>query len=149
MSQGLNALNTTMNDVRTIPLRMEAFTTDECAEHWLTIERHIRPALDFSPDITLEDVRNAIFREQYHVVGVYRNDEMVGAVVYKVQQNDTAFILAIGGHWIAHDNGIDQFKDFLRYFGMTRMQGIARPSVARLWQRLGVRQIYTVMETEL
>ena len=145
----LIALNTTMNDVRTIPLRMEAFNTDECAEHWLELEQYIAPALDFSPDITLADVREAIFREQYHVVAVYRAHDMVGAVVYKVQHNDTAFILAIGGLWIAHATGIEQFKDFLRYFGMRRMQGIARPSVARLWQRLGVRPIYTVMETEL
>ena len=138
-----------MNDVRIQPLRMEIFSTDECAEHWPTIERHIRPALDFTTDITIDDVRSAIFKELYHVVGVYRDNKMVGAVVYKVQQETTAFILAIGGLWIAHENGIEQFKDFLRYFGMTRMQGIARPSVARLWQRLGIRQVYTVMETEL
>jgi hypothetical protein len=74
---------------------------------------------------------------------------MIGAVVYKVQQETTAFILAMGGFWIAQADGIAQFKEFLRYFGMTRMQGIARPSVARMWQRLGVRQVYTVMETEL
>jgi len=145
----MTALNTTMNDVRTIPLRLEAFTTDDCAEHWAEIERHIAPAMDFSPDITMADVREAIFREQYHVVAVYRDEEMVGAVVYKIQQETTAFILAMGGFWIAHADGIEQFKDFLRYFGMTRMQGIARPSVARMWQRLGVRQVYTVMETEL
>lgn len=145
----MKALNTTMNDVRTQPLRMAAFTTDECVEHWSEIERHIAPAMDFSPDITLEDVREAVLNQVYHVVGVYRQDKMVGAVVYKIQQKTTAFILAIGGFWLAHDTGLAQFKDFLRYFGMRRMQGIARPSVARLWQRLGVRQIYTVMETEL
>jgi hypothetical protein len=138
-----------MNDVQTIPLRMEAFTTDQCVENWPIIERLIGPAMDFSPDITLEDVRKAVFRELYHVVGVYRDNEMVGAVVYKIQQETTAFILAIGGLWIAHESGIAQFKDFLRYFGMTRMQGIARPSVARMWQRLGIRQVYTVMETQL
>lgn len=143
------ALNTTMNHVRTQPLRMEAFTADDCAEHWAEIERHIAPAMDFSPDITMADVRSAIFNDMYHVVAVYRGAEMIGAVVYKIQQQTTAFILAIGGFWIAHEDGIAQFKDFLRYFGMTRMQGIARPSVARLWKRLGVRQIYTVMETEL
>jgi len=145
----LLVLNTTMNHVRTQPLRLEAFGTDECAEHWSEIERYIAPAMDFSPDITLDDVRQAIFREQYHVVAVYRDEEMVGAVVYKIQQETTAFILAMGGFWIAHPDGIEQFKDFLRYFGMTRMQGIARPSVARMWQRLGVRPVYTVMETEL
>jgi len=145
----LIALNTTMNDVRTIPLRLEAFTTDDCAEHWLEIERHIAPAMDFSPDITLADVRTAIFNEQYHVVGVYRVDELVGSVVYKIQQETTAFILAMGGYWITQADSIDQFKDFLRFFGIRRMQGIARPSVARLWQRMGVRQIYTVMETEI
>jgi len=145
----MTALNTTMNDVRTIPLRLEAFTTDDCAEHWAEIERHIAPAMDFSPDITMADVRTAIFNDLYHVVAVYRGSEMIGAVVYKIQQSTTAFILAMGGFWMAHEDGIAQFKDFLRYFGITRMQGIARPSVARLWQRLGVRQIYTVMETEL
>ena len=148
----MDTLNTNMNEIQTQSLTMVAFSEDESKLFWNDIERHIEHALDFSPDVTLEDVRRAVFKGTYHVIGVYRNQTMVGAVVYKLQSIKgvtVAFVMAIGGRWIATATGIDQFKEFLRAFGVSKLQGIARPSVARLWQKLGVTPIYTVMETNL
>jgi len=145
-------LNNNMSETHTQSLSMTAFSESESKLLWNDIERHIEHALDFSPDVTLEDVRRAVFKGTYHVIGVYRNNAMVGAVIYKLQSihgKTVAFVMAIGGRWIATPTGIETFKEFLRAFGVSKLQGIARPSVARLWQKLGVTPIYTVMETNL
>jgi hypothetical protein len=141
-----------MNDLQTRPLHLVAFSEEDSVNHWDSIEHHIKHALDFSPDITLDDVRRAVFNGTYNVIAVLRSGDIVGAVVYKLQHikgHLVAFVMAIGGRWIATENGIGEFKDFLRGFGVTKLQGIARPSVARLWTKLGVTPLYTVMETVL
>ena len=141
-----------MNETRSQQLIMSALNTDDCQEHWDEIGRHLEHALDFSPDITIEDVRRAVMQGTYHVIAVFKDNKMAGAVVYKLESqknNLTAFVLAIGGRWICYEDSIAQFKDLLRSFGVTRLQGIARPSVARMWSKLGVTPLYTVMETVL
>ena len=127
-------------------------TKEQAIESWEAIYKHIEHALDFSPDITIDDVKVAVAKGLYQVVAVERDNTLAGVVVLKFQEvkgNKIAWVLAIGGRWICHATSIAQFKEFLKGLGVNKLQGIARPSVARLWTKLGVTPLYTVMETNL
>ena len=141
-----------MNSIVTQQLTMTIMTKEQAIESWAEIHKHIEHALDFSPDITIEDVKAAVAKGAYQVVAVERNNTLAGAVVFKMQEvrgAKIAWVLAIGGRWICHSTSIAQFKEFLRGLGVNKLQGIARPSVARLWTKLGVTPLYTVMETNI
>jgi len=141
-----------MNSIvdKTIVLRI--LSTVEVKEFWPQVETLIATALDFSPDVTLATVAAACQAGTYQVIVIERDNKWVGAVVLKFIQTKTdkiAWVMAIGGRWICHSKSIVQFKQFLKSLAVTKLQGIARPSVARLWQRLGVTPLYTVMETNI
>lgn len=59
-----------------------------------------------------------------------------------------AFITAIGGK--TDVNGFNQFKDWVKSSGGTKIQGATFESVARLWKmKLGFKHKYTIMEYAL
>ena len=141
-----------MISIETRRLEMSIMTTQQAIDSWDAIYKHIEHALDFSPDITVEDIRVAVAKGLYQVIAVKRDDQLAGVVVLKFQDiksNKVAWVLAIGGRWICHTASIAQFKEFLKGLGVNKLQGIARPSVARLWTKLGVTPLYTVMETNI
>jgi hypothetical protein len=59
-----------------------------------------------------------------------------------------AFLTAIGGK--TDLNAFNQFKDWVKASGGTKIQGATFESVARLWKmKLGFKHKYTIMEYEL
>jgi hypothetical protein len=59
-----------------------------------------------------------------------------------------AFLTAIGGK--TDLNAFNQFKDWVKASGGTKIQGATFESVARLWKmKLGFKYKYTIMEYEL
>ena len=141
-----------MIGIETKLLTMRIMNMQEAVNSWPEIHKHIEHALDFSPDITIADVKIAVEKNLYQVIAVERDDTLAGVVVLKLQEvkgNKIAWVLAMGGRWICHSTSIAQFKEFLRGLGVNKLQGIARPSVARLWTKLGVTPLYTVMETNI
>lgn len=141
-----------MISIETRRLEMRIMAVPEVQSQWDAIYKHIEHALDFSPDITVEDIKAAVFKGLYQVIAVERDKQLAGVVVLKFQDikgNKVAWVLAIGGRWICHNVSIAQFKEFLKGLGVNKLQGIARPSVARLWTKLGVTPLYTVMETNI
>lgn len=121
---------------------------------WDKIEHWLESSLDFSPDLKLADLKQLILKGQVTVIGVHRGQdtELQGAVAIQFKYSKAgkvALVLAIGGRWVCSAEGIGKLKEILRNLNVVKMQGIARPSVARLWERLGVKPLYTVMETDI
>jgi hypothetical protein len=60
-----------------------------------------------------------------------------------------AFITAIGGKLISNKETFDQMKTILNKFGATKLQGYARKSVVRLWERFDFKPVNTLIEVKI
>lgn len=136
----------------TTDLTLKVLNRAQVNEQWSDIEPFLKNSLDYSPDTKYEDIIVPCQSGQWIVVLAYRETELVGAVAIKFRmsrQEKIAVVVAMGGNWICTQQGMDSLRDILRKTGAVKMQGIARFSVARMWQRLGVKPLYTVMETDI
>jgi hypothetical protein len=64
-------------------------------------------------------------------------------------KNRVAFITLIGGKLISGQDTFKQLSDILRLAGATKIQGMARPAIARLWKQFGFEQRTTLVEVKL
>jgi hypothetical protein len=60
-----------------------------------------------------------------------------------------AYVCAIGGRMLANEETSKQFFDLLKQHGAHRIQGAARPSIVRLWRRIGLEEKYSIVEAKL
>ena len=60
-----------------------------------------------------------------------------------------AFVTTIGGKLISNQDTFAQLKELLKQRGATKIQGIARESIIRLWHRYGFEPRNTIVETLL
>lgn len=120
---------------------------------WPLVEGYLSSALEHSKgDYTLESVKVLLVTGQWLLI-VFVDDEGVkgaATVCFNNRPNDrVAFITAIGGKLI---NGVEnyvQFKELLRTFGATCIEGAVRGSVARLWSRYGFEEKYRIVGVKL
>jgi hypothetical protein len=64
-------------------------------------------------------------------------------------KNRVAFITLIGGKLISSQDTFKQLSNILRLAGATKIQGMARPAIARLWKQFGFEQRTTLVEVKL
>ena len=64
-------------------------------------------------------------------------------------KNRVAFITLIGGKLISSQETFEQLSNILRLAGATKIQGMARPAIARLWRQFGFEQRTTLVEVKL
>jgi hypothetical protein len=60
-----------------------------------------------------------------------------------------AFVTAIGGKLITNENTFAQLQEVCRANGATKIQGLARESIARLWHKFGFSQRAIMVEYKL
>lgn len=72
-------------------------------------------------------------------------------VAFENYPNDRiAFVTSVGGKMICDADAWQQFEDWARQHGATKIRGYAHKSVARLWrQKFGVEQRYLIVEKPL
>jgi len=63
--------------------------------------------------------------------------------------NRVAFITLIGGKLISSKDTFEQLSNILKNAGATKIQGMARPAIARLWKRYGFEERTTLVEVKL
>jgi hypothetical protein len=122
--------------------------------HWDEIAKYLQPALDLSgvEEFNLDQMKNYIVNKQWKLFVVAEGEKICGAVVvcFANYPNDCiAFVTAIGGKFISNKAISDQFKELLKSMGATKIQGYARDSVARLWNRIGFKNKQTLVEYRL
>jgi hypothetical protein len=66
-----------------------------------------------------------------------------------ILKNRVAFITLIGGKLISNKDTFEQMSNILRHAGATKIQGMARPAIARLWKRYGFEERTTLVEVKL
>lgn len=121
---------------------------------WTKVEKFIEEALKWGEDdYTLEQVKVYITRGDWMLlVAVDEVGTIHGAAavhIYNMPNDRVAFVVAIGGRLISSAETYEQLCSLVKSFGATKIQGVARESIARLWKRYGFRERYILVEAKL
>jgi hypothetical protein len=123
-------------------------------QHWEEIAKYLQPALDLGDveEFTLDQMKVYILNGSWTLFVVAEEGKLCGAVVVAFSNypnNRVAFVTAIGGKFISSKETFENFKVALKNMGATKIQGGARESVARLWNRLGFKNKQILVEYKL
>ena len=123
-------------------------------QHWDAIAEYLQPALDLSgvEEFNLDQLKVFVVNGTWTLFIVVEENKLCGAVVvaFSNYPNDRiAYVTAIGGKFISSKETFTKFKDALKSMGATKIQGGARESVARLWNRLGFNNKQILVEYKL
>ncbi len=120
---------------------------------WPKVSDFVEAALEFQTDYTLEHAKVYLTSGQWTLIVAVEDDGSIrgaAAVQFINRPNDrVAFVLAMGGRLISSQETYLQFKDILRAFGATYIEGAARESIARLWTRYGFEEKYRIVGAKI
>lgn len=120
---------------------------------WPKVEEYIKSALEHQTDYDIEHVKVFLTAGTWVLIVAVGDDGFIhgaATVSFNNRPNDrVAFITTIGGRLISNQNTFLQLKDVLRFFGATYIEGAARESIARLWQRYGLEEKYRIVGAKL
>lgn len=127
---------------------------NNAAQSWPLVEPHLAEAIPYSEgDYTIEQVKVMVNIGQWLLlVAIDENNNVCGAATISFvngPNHRTAFITLIGGKLITNSDTFKQMGDILRSNGATRLQGMVRPSIARLSKRYGLYERTTLVEAML
>ncbi len=121
-------------------------------QNWHLVKDYLTEALQFSDEYTADQVKVFLANGQWLLIAALKDNNIKGCctVVFINYPNDrVAFVTAIGGKFISDKNIYNEFVSMLKTFGATKVQGAARPSIVRLWRRLGFAEKYSIVETKI
>ena len=123
-------------------------------QHWEEVAKYLNPALELSgvEEFTLDQMKVYILNGNWTLFVVVEEEKLCGAVVVAFSNypnHRVAFVTAIGGKFISSKETFEKFKVALKNMGATKIQGGARESVARLWNRLGFKNKQILVEYKL
>ena len=123
-------------------------------QHWDEVAKYLQPALDLGgvEDFSLDQMKVYITNGNWTLFVVVEDGKLCGAVVVAFSNypnNRIAFVTAIGGKFISSKETFEKFKVALKNMGATKIQGCARPSVARLWNRIGFKSKQILVEQKI
>ena len=121
---------------------------------WHLVEKFIEDALKWGEDdYTIEQARQNIADGKWMLVVAVDEQQVIhGAAainLYNMPNARIAFVVAMGGRLITSPEMYKQFCNILKSFGATKIRGVSRESVARLWQKFGFRERYILVEAKL
>jgi hypothetical protein len=124
-----------------------------CAQTWPKVEGFIENARQHGyGDYTIDQIRLLVNMGQWLLIVATENDEMRGAATVSFinyPNSRVAFITAIGGKLISSQDTFQQMCEILKAHGATKIQGMARESVARLWKRYGFEERSVMVEVRI
>jgi hypothetical protein len=89
----------------------------------------------------------------YLLVGVDTAGTVHTAIAVQLQtypHYTVAHIFSIGGRWVlANRRHWSDIKAWLKQQGANKVQGSCKPAQARLWRRLGMDSVYTIVRQDL
>jgi hypothetical protein len=121
---------------------------------WPQIEKYVLSAMEYGHgDYTIDQIRLLINTGQWLLmVALDEEGEVHGAAAssfLNYPNSRVAFITFIGGKLISNQETFKQMSDILKQHGATKIQGMARPSIARLWKRYGFEERTTLVEVKI
>ena len=122
---------------------------------WEKVEPFIKDAEEKfgGAEYTTEQIKvYLILGDWMLLVATDENKEIHGAATVNFinyPASRVAFVTAIGGKLITSPDTFAQMSSIFKANGATKIQGMARESVARLWKRFGFIDKATLVETKL
>ena len=134
-------------------MRLEQIQPQYVVQIWPDVEPLLEPAMAHSAGECSLDQLKAMLVAGRQALLVFWDDQGIhGAlsVAPELYPNASiACVTACGGRAIANKENFDQLAAWCREHGHTRLRGFTFTPATRLWQRLGMQEIYRVMETTL
>lgn len=130
----------------------------DCHRVWSEVEPFIRAALAEEntgrrPEYSADNVRADLVCGRQFLFCLFDDDERIlGCATVSIVDYafaSVAFVTTIGGRIFADKEKLAQFEHLLRLHGATKIQGYARPSVKRLWARVGFEPVCELVEREI
>jgi hypothetical protein len=103
-------------------------------------------------DFSTESIRDGVLAGRLHLLLITDGPEVVGASVIAYQKRagkTVAHIHAMAGNGVTTGDNWVQLKTIFEKEGASHVEAVMRPSVARLWSRLGFKESHRVFEVEL
>lgn len=127
---------------------------EHAAQMWPLVETYIKSAMEHGHgDYTLDQVKLLVCMGQWLLMIAMDEDSKIhGAATASFMNypNDrVGFITFIGGKLITNQETFKQMCDILKQRGATKVQGMARPAIARLWKRYGFNERSTLVEVRI
>ena len=122
---------------------------------WERVEPFIKSAHDKFGDAeyTVEQIKvYLVIGEWMLVVATDEQSEIQGAATVSFinyPSDRVAFITAIGGKLVTNQDTFGQMSNLLKANGATKIQGVAKEAVARLWKRFGFADKAILVEVKL
>lgn len=141
-------------------LQIRTVSVEYVAQVWPHVEQFLKDALtkgdptpEWSDNYDISHVQGFLAAGTWLLlVAVDENSQVHGAATVSFAnypKNRVAFITLIGGKLISNKDTFEQMSAILRSYGATKIQGMARPSIARLWKRYGFEERTTLVEVKL
>jgi len=136
-------------------LKLVHIPTHFVSQIWEKVCPFIANALEYAQDdYTIDQVKVYLSTGQWiMIVASNEINEVVGAstITFHNYPNDrVAFVTTVGGKFISDTDTYNQFKEILKGFGATKIQGAARKSIARLWRtKLGFKERHIIVEAKI
>ena len=136
-------------------LSIQPVATQFVNQAWPMVEEFIKSAEEKSGEVeyTADQIKVYLITGQWMLLVAADEEQKVhgAATVNFVNypSDRVAFITAIGGKLIANEETFAQMCAILKDCGATKIQGMARESVARLWKRFGFEERSILVEAKI
>jgi hypothetical protein len=135
-------------------MKLQFVPTQYCAQIWPQVEGYIAEASKHGfGDYTIDQIKLLVNMGQWLLM-VATDDEgkihgALTASFINYPNSRVAFVTSIGGRLISSQDTFRQMCEILKAEGATKIQGMARESVARLWKRYGFTERSTLVEVKI
>ena len=135
-------------------LQVQYVETEFTSQSWPLVEKYVESAIQYgNGDYTIEQIKLLVCMGQWLLlVAVDESGNVHGAATVSFinyPNARVAFITFIGGRLISNRDTYMQMSMILKARGATKIQGMARPSIARLWKRYGFNDVATLVESKI
>jgi hypothetical protein len=136
-------------------LKIVPVPTQFVNQMWGQVEAHIKSAEEKfgGAEYTTDQIKVYLVTGQWMLlVAVDEGDVVHGAATINFVNypNDrVAFVTAIGGKLVTNPDTFKQMSDIFKANGATKIQGVAKEAIARLWKRFGFEEKAILVEVKL
>ena len=134
-------------------LKVQVVNAQYVAQIWPLIEEFIARALEHTDDVTTEQARVYLANGAWLLLAMVDAESKIQGVVTVTFENSanhrSAMFTAVGGKGIVDKEVFEQICGIVKCFGATRIQGLARDSAVRLYEKIGLCKKSTLMELKL
>jgi len=119
---------------------------------WNEVKPFIEKALEHTDDYNAEQCKLFLINRGWDLFIAMEDEVLCGVATIFIEHginHRTALITTISGKGIINKDAMEQLMNILKVFGVDRVQGYARDSLVRLYQRFGLQKKANLVEFKL